>query len=279
MERRLSTMRLDLAGERGPALDPVPERLSLHLFASFKVVRGGQALNGRVGGKARQLLKVLAANSGRGTTRDAIIETLWPESDPATSLNSLKVTVHNLRSALEPDKENGSPGAFVVAQDRSYRLSPEAEIWIDVESFLHHYRQARSYEQQGEVQMAERHYRRAEELYLGDYLEEDMYEEWTILRREELKDIYLDILGKLAAMSYKSKAHADAIRYCHKIVHADPCREDAYRMLMRSHGALNQLARAGAWYAVCRTKLAREVGSPPSNETVRVFEGLFDQVA
>ena len=39
--------------------------------------------------------------------------------------------------------------------------------------------------------------------------------------------------------------HAD------KIVLADPCREDAYRMLMSSHAALNQYARAGAWYAVC----------------------------
>jgi Bacterial transcriptional activator domain len=57
---------------------------------------------------------------------------------------------------------------------------------------------------------------------------------------------------------------------------ADSCREDAYRLLIQSHAALNQIARAGAWYAVCRATLRREVSAVPSNETVGLFESLFE---
>jgi DNA-binding SARP family transcriptional activator len=273
-------MRLELPGEGKTREKSVSYgSLSLQLFSSFEVSRDGVAFNGRVGGKARQLLKILAANNGRSIPRDELIETLWPESDPTTGANSLKVTAHNLRSALEPDRPIGLPGTFVIAQDRTYRLDPDADIWIDVDAFQRHAHQGHALDARGETGPAKHYYEQAEALYAGDYLEDDVYEDWTIVRREQLKDLYLEILGRLALMSFRGEAHHAAIRYCHKIVTADPCREDAYQMLMQSHGALNQPARAGAWYAVCRTKLMREVGSGPSEETVLAVEKLFHQVA
>lgn len=249
-----------------------PRGLSVFLFSAFAVARDGKNITSRLGGKARQLLKILAVNRTRPLTKDALIETLWPDADPSSGVTSLKVAAHKLRSALDPDR-NGPE--WVIAENGTYRLNPEAPIWIDVESFRRHYERGRILQSKGCIEEAADELAGAEELYQGDYLEEDMYEEWAIVKREELRDIYLDTLQRLAHIAVHYNRYSDVIRYCHKIVLADPCREDAYRMLMRSHAALSQFARAGAWYAVCRTSLQREVGAPPSEETVQAFESLF----
>ncbi len=251
--------------------------LSIFMFSSFRVEKGGHPLSG-LNGRAKHLLKLLAAKYRSSIPRDMLIEALWPESDPDTGGISLKVAAHNLRSALEPDRQNGHPGRWIIARNKSYLLNSDAGLWIDVEEFVHQWERGKRHEDNGELQEARAAYERAERLNTGDYLEEDVYEDWTVLRREELKDIYLELLTRLAGICFNERAYAEAVRYCHKIVLADPCREDAYRMLMRSHAALNQFARAGAWYAVCRTQLLREVDTQPSNETTTAFENLFSRV-
>jgi LuxR family maltose regulon positive regulatory protein len=245
------------------------------MLSMFQVSLDGETVNGRLGGKARHLLKILAANRQKCLPRDLIIDMMWPDSDPDSAGTSLKVTAHNLRSALEPERGNGSPSRWVIAESGTYRLNPDADIRIDVEEFRDLCGLGRALETSGDLAGARRTLDRAESLYTGDYLEEDIYEDWTIVVREELRDLYLYVLGRLSELALREGAHEEVIRYCHKIISADPCREDAYRLLMRSHGALNQIARAGAWYAVCRSVLQREVGVPLSTETVEEFERLF----
>lgn len=250
-------------------------RLSIHMFGPFRVAIGDVFVSDRLTAKAGALLKIIAAHRRRAIPRDALIERLWPEADPGSGSISLKVAAYTLRRALDSNKEHARPGAWVVASCGSYQLNPSANIWIDVEAFEERQARGRALEARGAWREVQTEYQRAENLYVGDYLEEDLYEEWTIIRREELRDMYLALLWKLGNLTYQQKAYEEAIRYCHKIVLADPCREDAYQMLMRSHVALNQFSRAGAWYAVCRQMLKREVDAKPSDETIRLFESLF----
>lgn len=265
---------------RAPLPDPEPARtLKLFLLSSFRVVVDGVMLDARLGTKGRALLKILAAHRNQFLTKDALIEMLWPGTDPATSGVSLKVAAHSLRSVLEPDKKAGAPGRWILSRNGTYSLNPEAEIWIDVESLDECWRRGRALEAAGEIDAARTCYEQAEELYTGDFLEEDIYDDWTIIRREQLRDTYLEIVSRLAELAEQRGAHRDAITYAHKILAADPCREDAYQGLMRAHAALNQHARAGAWYAVCRTMLMREMSVQPARETVDLFESLFERSA
>lgn len=250
--------------------------LSVFMLSSFRVAVNGTPLNGRLRAKGRELLKILAAHRERILPRDALLEMLWPDADPSTAAISLKVAAHNLRGVLEPDKENGSPGSWVICRDGTYALNPEGRIWIDVECLEQHWRAGKACEARGDLAAARGEFEAAEQLYSGDFLEEDLYEDWTLVRRERMRDVYLELVSKLAEMAAATGSHRDVIRYCHRIIDADPCREDAYRMLMQAHGALNQPARAGAWYAVCRSMLRREIGVDPSPETAATFDSLFD---
>jgi LuxR family maltose regulon positive regulatory protein len=249
--------------------------LSIRMLSTFRVTVDGAELNGQLGGKGRALLKILAAHRNRVLSRDALIELVWPDTDPATGATSLKVAAHNLRNVLEPGKPTGSQGRWIVFRDGTYSLSHDGGVWIDVLELDRHYRAGKQAEARGEISVARAEYHEAESLYAGDFLEEDIYDDWTIIPRERLRDLYLDVVSRLADLAVTSGDHREAIRYCHKIIDTDPCREDAYRTLMSSHGALNQHARAGAWYAVCRAMLKREMDAAPGRETVRVFESLF----
>lgn len=255
---------------------PDAERgLAIYMLSSFRIAVHGRALNRPLGAKGKPLLKVLAAHWPRFLPREMLIESLWPGVGPSAGNTSLKVAAHSVRSVLEPDKQAGSGGAWIRFQNGTYGLDPSANVWIDAHSFQQHARQARRYEASGEFAAARREYEAADALYAGDFLEEDIYAEWTILRREELRDTYLNVVTRLAEFARARGDYPAAIAYCHRIVEMDPCREDAYRTLMQSHASMNQLARAGAWYAVCRSFLNREMAVDPSPETTQAFENLF----
>ena len=249
--------------------------LAICMFSTFRVFRSGSRVDRALGSKARSLIKILAANPTKCLPKDALMELIWPQHDPLAAATSLKVAAHKLRHSLKHSDPGRGSSEWIIADKGSYRLNPEATVWIDVEAFRSHSHRARQLLATGANSAARIEFEKAEQLYAGDYLEEDLYEDWTVLKREELRDLYLDTLNRLATLCMAEGLYEDVIRYCHKIVLADPCREDAYQMLMQSHGALNQFARAGSWYAVCRATLRREIGCMPSMETVQTFEELF----
>jgi DNA-binding SARP family transcriptional activator len=113
---------------------------------------------------------------------------------------------------------------------------------------------------------AARHqYERAEGLYRDDYLVEDLYEDWTLARREELKDQYLMVVTRLADDCLQRGDAVGCIVRCHKILQKDACREDAYQRLMVCYTQLGQRSQALHWYDVCVRTLRRELDVEPAD--------------
>src|SRR4029453_14266575 len=50
------------------------------------------------------LLNQSVARRGRPVSRDALIEALWPEEDPALCANRLSVALSTLRGVLDPER-------------------------------------------------------------------------------------------------------------------------------------------------------------------------------
>jgi DNA-binding SARP family transcriptional activator len=159
-------------------------------------------------------------------------------------------------------------------------MSPEIELWIDVEQFERHWVIGRRFEKEGKPDEARKEFELAESLYRGNYLEDEPYEEWTLLRREALKDTYVIILGKLADYSIEMADYEGCIVYCQKILAKDPCREDAYRRLMLCHSRLGQRNRALRWYEICRRTVQTELTTSPDRETETLYHKLLmnDQI-
>lgn len=73
--------------------------------------------------KVRTLLAVLALNSGRTVSWDALVGELWPDKDLANSRNALHANAARLRKLLESWGLDGHPNELVVTANNSYLLN------------------------------------------------------------------------------------------------------------------------------------------------------------
>jgi DNA-binding SARP family transcriptional activator len=184
--------------------------------------------------------------------------------------------MHGLRQTFGSlfDDEQGFP--YIVFVQGAYQINPEIVLWIDVEQFELHWEKGRRLLIQGKKDEAMREFRLAEELYKADYLADEPYEEWTLLRRESLQDTYLNILGKLAESYIQDAEYENCINYCLKILDKDSCREDAYQMMMRCYSRSGLKSRALRWYEICRRTLESELDTAPAPETTHLYRQILN---
>src|SRR5205807_5862256 len=128
--------------------------------------------------KARDLLKLLASRRGRALTRDAAAEALWPAEDPGPLPNRLSVALSTLRKVLDPERSH-PPDHFIAADQQSLALRVE-RVSRDVVVFLKAARTGVELASADNWDAAELKLREAESLYTGDFLEEDLYEDWPV---------------------------------------------------------------------------------------------------
>jgi LuxR family transcriptional regulator, maltose regulon positive regulatory protein len=67
-------------------------------------------------------------------------------------------------------------------------LCPTIRVVTDVDEFDRYYERGRRLEREGRTKEAATEYDSALELYRGDYLIEDLYEDWTMVERERLSN-------------------------------------------------------------------------------------------
>lgn len=243
-------------------------RVAVSLLGSFQLRVGARLVDTWRQTKALALLQYLLAHHGRPTPREVLIEALWPDPDALAAGSSLKVAVHSLRQLLA-DLGGEDAELTVQAQAAGYQLCAP-DLWLDTEEFEHACRAGRLLEAQGLHQQAIERYTSAVSLYRGDFLE-SAATEWAALRRESLKDQYLFMLGRLADSAIRAKDYDSCILRCQQLLQHDPCREDAYRVLMAAHSRLGQRARVQRWYEVCRQTLASQLDAQPEPETEQVY--------
>ncbi len=248
--------------------------LQIRCFGRFEVLRDGVPIVQWRRGKAKLLLKFLVVRR-QPVPRDVLIDLLWPEADPRAAVNGLRVTLHALRQALGSGAIDGQDAPdYVIYDGGSYGVNPAANLWVDADVFSDLFSTGIRLERQGQIAAAISHFEQAERLYRDDYLLEDLYEDWTLVRREELKDQYLMLLTKLADACLDRGDAEGCILRCHRILQKDPCREDAYQRLMRCYAILGQRSHARHWFEVCVRTLRRELDVAPSEETVQLHEAV-----
>jgi DNA-binding SARP family transcriptional activator len=252
--------------------------LQVRCFGHFEVIRNGHVVQDWRRDKAKSLLKHLVAHHG-SVKRDVLVELLWPELEADQAVRNLRVALHALRRAIECSATGdvtgtGDSTAFVLTRGDAYELNPRARIWIDTQAFAGLYELAASLWRCGRVEEASRAYEAVEALYRDDYLLDDLYEEWTFVRREQLKDQYLLVLMRLADAALLHDDHESVIGYCHKILARDASREDAYQRLMRSHAQMGRPARALRWFELCRETLRRDLNVAPNESTLQLAQRI-----
>lgn len=250
--------------------------LTIRSLGMFQVRRKGELIPPEAWPtqKCKTLLKILLIDRGRIVHKERLIELLWPDLAPDSAGSSLHVAVSQLRRLLEPELERPGQSHFVLTRSGGYLFQPGDDCWIDVDAFLEAVNRGQHWAQQEAWGPAVASFRTAEDLYHGDYLQEDAYEEWAIGPRERLREAYLECLSDLARCCARLGEFGEAVAACEKVLALDPVRESAYRQLMTYHyrqGDRDQALRA---YERCRAALAETLGVAPMPQTRHVHERI-----
>ena len=243
--RALGARRL-LAEANALAGGPDPGPVWIQTLGGFRVVVDGDPVGPEVwqSKKARDLLKVLLARRGRAVHREELIEILWPDDDPSKTTNRLSVALSVVRSVLG-DRGADTPGCL-EADRTSVRLAVD-RVGIDLEAFHADVAAGYAAARDGDDDVARAHYRRAESRYVGDFLEEDPYEDWAVAEREQARQAYLDGARWLAADATARGDLGEATRLRFRVLRLDPYDEPAHLDLVaamvadRRHGEARRL--------------------------------------
>ena len=247
-----------------------PAALAAHLLGPLCVAVDDVPVGDWPSARCRSLLGYLLTHREPWPPREVLMDVFWPESSPEASRNSLNVAIHGLRRTLRTVTDL----PVIQHSGGTYGIHPGLELWLDVEEFASRVENGRRREEAGDADLATREYESADGLYRGDFLADDLYEEWAALTRDHLRLAHLDALSRLSNLHFGGGRYAACAALCQRIVECDPCREDAHRRLMRCYSRQGQPHLALLQYRTCVQALAAELGVDTDPATAR----LHDQI-
>ncbi len=259
---------------------PSSAAVIVHCLGDFSLRVRGQSVDRWRAGKARSLFQYLLINQGRVVHRDKLHEVLWPDSAWSPRSSSVKVAMHALRQILNESSlehigpadgaDTGRPAVQILYQDQGYLLKAH-DIWVDVEEFESLCNAGHAADLRGDHSAAVHGYRRAVDLYTGDFLAAETTD-WVREQQEWNKSLMLRALKYLLHDALCREDFPTVITLCRRMLDVDPYQEDVYRTLMLVHGELGQLGRVKSWYELCSRRMCEELGLGVTDDTRRVLE-------
>ncbi len=215
--------------------------------------------------KARNFIKLLALAPNHRLHREQVIDWLWPDQDPTQAANNFYQALYAARKVLSTC---GLPGPEILQlSEEVLNLCPNLNPWIDVEAFEDAAAQTR-------MNRIPAEFSTALDLYSGDLLPDDLYEEWTSERREALRRERMNLLLELADLYEADQENEKAITILQQAIEIDPLNEEAHARLMRLFALSGRRITALAQYETCRRSLEKELGIEPSPDTASLFERI-----
>ena len=260
------------------SVPPLPSPLlRVYVLGQFRVERkiGDEwsAIDSRIWHRrrARALLGCLLSSPGRRSSREQVMELLWPDLDITIAANRLNGAVHELRQILEPEIARPASSRMLRLERDILEIADSTHIWVDAEAFERLLKDANNCSDPHE---AERLLEEASSLYRGGYLLEELYSEWAAPRRDALQRAWIGLLLDLANLRADRGALANAIETLDRLRTAEPTNETALQRLMI---LLTQLDRRGEALQIYRqhiTMLQRDYEGDPLPETQQLYEEL-----
>jgi two-component SAPR family response regulator len=239
--------------------------LEVQAFGAGGIRRNGEILASTAwrSSRARALFYYIL---GEGKARkESIGLEFWPDFSVGKISSNFHATLWRVRQAI------GSKEA-IVFEDDLYSLHPAIQIWYDVTEFRNYLTQA-AVPTLSDTERSEL-LRQAVRLYQGPFLQ-DLYMDWADRQREELRNLYIEALVRLATLETQAKRHKDAKDIYEKIVAIDPYRDEVHLALMKSLVFSGSPSAAIAHFKRYKLLLRKELNAEPLEE----LQNYYDQLA
>jgi len=269
--RTLAAESLERETTIAPTAAKTTPSLVVYCLGPFRVYQNDELITEWDSLKARSIFKHLIAHQGTPINRDILMDVLWPGADPEAARRNLHQAIYSLRQTLrrgQPDFQH------VRFENDCYLLNPAMDLWLDFQEFERHVQAGRRLEAAGQSARAAVQYGLAENLYQGDFLEEDLYEDWASNQRQYMRSLYFDLTNRLNHFFLQHNEYWNVMTLSQKVLARDNCREEAHHWLMECYLAQGQRHLAVQQYQACVQALKEELDLAPSEETVDLYRRI-----
>jgi predicted ATPase/DNA-binding SARP family transcriptional activator len=236
-----------------------PPRLEVRLLGRFGLARDGRPVD--LSGWQRRpaaLLRLLAASGGR-VTRDEVIERFWPESDPQKGATNLRQVLYQLR------RELGANPPPVIVEAGWVALNPALSWEVDLAAF------------QAAVEATDDDPAALDavlDLYGGEPLPEDRYEDWAAPVREQTRRTYREAVLRTVQLYRERGASEHTLKRLGALLEIDPLDEVAVRLQLELLAEAGRRADALKAYVRFKERLQSELELEPEPETVSLVDEI-----
>lgn len=260
--RQLPNVRNQLR-QRSQEVPVSPPELTILTLGRIQVSLGDHIISGMEwrSQTARDLMLLLMLHP-EGLTKEQIGLIFWPDISPAELKIRFKNTIYRLRHAAGKD--------VVVFEDDLYYFNRAIDYEADFETFN------REIQLAGLARKAEQeiiHYRRAVELYKGEFLPE-INEEWVLGERDRLHQKFMTALKRLADLYLQTAQPVEALAFANKYLEFDAVNEEVHQMIMRCYASMGNVRMVVKQYQTLSSLLEKELGNQPSPQTVSLYDLL-----
>ena len=105
-------------------------------------------------------------------------------------------------------------------------------------------------------------------------MEEELYDEWASMERENFREMYLAVLDRLSENYVFSNQCTPAARLCEEILEKDDCREDIHRRLMLCYYRMGCRDKALRQFKKCSEILKAELEVEPTKPTRQLYDEI-----
>jgi DNA-binding SARP family transcriptional activator len=264
----------DIAAARKHLTRQQAARIYIRAFGSLMIQRGDKrgpvtTVEKR---RLRALLGLLVVHSRQVLSRDAALDLLWPDADPAAAVNNLNQSVFQLRRVLNPNHRDGESPQYLISTPDALQLDTEL-VRTDLDDF-------RSIAARLAAAPPRERRRLASEivdLVRGEFLADLKYEEW--MPRIETS-IHAEVREILLPLARGESESADlSVRAACALTLLDEFDESATIAMARQLAASGKRSAAREVVTRFAAKLRDELDEPPSAELAAALEGFASSVS
>jgi DNA-binding response OmpR family regulator len=254
-----------------------PVGLSVYSLGRFYAERAGQMRlhERRRARKATTLFKYLLTNQNRPIPTGEVLDLLWPNTPEDLATTDLHSLMYQLRRLLGYSARGSS---CLIHTHTTLALQLTKADWWDVARFRACLAEAAQWQRAGDTSRALEAYATGTALYMGDYLAEDAYVDWTRALREDLRADWLRALETMASLHGKLGEHEQQEDLLRTVLRGDPYRESSYRALLELLVAQGRSAEARLLYRRLCERLRADLGVPPAPATQRLIAQLLEPI-
>jgi ATP/maltotriose-dependent transcriptional regulator MalT/two-component SAPR family response regulator len=220
--------------------------------------------------KAKKLFCYLLLHRTGQTTRETLIEALWPDATPSGGSDNLRKAIQYVRETVKPYVDEMD--AVVMSSKGIFYPSAQSSVWIDSEEFERLMNKAKQVEAPDVALKTT--LEQALALYHGDFAT-GWYEPWAEEQRRHYQSLYEECLNMIARYYADSNKPKEAVQWFKRLIELDFFDEEYHRGLMKMYAVIGRGKEVQQDFEKLKTRLKKELKTEPQAETTRLYNTLI----